>query len=114
MKKSKEISLVLLTVVLASCSDTRCREQEKHKTYMRSDTTAPYAHTRYNCNHGGHFYVFRPYGMYGYNSYAGNYGYNRTGYYNSNIGERSNVGYNSTKGNVVRSGFGSSGRSSAS
>jgi len=104
--------LVLLTVALASCNDNRCYEQEKHKTYMRSDTTAPYAHTSYNCGHGGYFYVFRPYGMHGYQS--GGYGYSRTGYYNSNIGEKSNVGYNSTKGNVVRSGFGRSGRSSAS
>lgn len=105
MKKSALIKLVLVATVAASCGQKKEKDWEngnEKKVYMRSDTTASYsrAHHRY-----GHFpfFVFRSYGSMGSN------GFHRTGYYSDAINRSSNVGRNSTKSSIVRSGFGGSG-----
>jgi uncharacterized protein YgiB involved in biofilm formation len=103
MKKSKTISLVLITAALASCHKEKPKEDwSGPKVYMRSDTTATYTRT----HHAGigtallWYYAFRPYRGY----YGGRYG--RTGYYSSGISEHSNIGHNAAKASVVRGGFG--------
>lgn len=110
MKKSKAITLVLITSALASCHKEKPQDGGgdwgDQKVYMRSDSTAGYTRTHH---HGAGigtallwYYAFRPYG-----GYSGN-GYNRAGYYSSGIGKSSNVGSNSTKSSLTRGGFGRS------
>ena len=115
MKKSKKITLVLLTAALLSCQQEEKPKNgwEKHNVHMRGDTTAPYARTHH---HGVGtymlaYYVFRPYGYY---SFGGGGRYARSGYYNSAIGQKANVGRNGIKSNVIRGGFGRSGMSVSS
>jgi hypothetical protein len=101
MKKSKYIELVLITAVLASCNKpNKDWEGSGGKTYVRSDSTAPYSRARHYGS-GLWYYAFRPYGNY----YNGSY--QRAGYYSNAIHENSNVGSNSFKSSVVRGGFGS-------
>lgn len=106
MKKSKAISLVLITAALASCNNKESANEWEGstggKTYVRGDTTAPYSHSHHNT--GLWFYAFRP--RYGYNN--GLFG--RNGFYSDAIGHKSNVGTNSSKSNTVRGGFGRSSR----
>lgn len=108
MKKSKTISLVLITAALASCHKEKPQgaggDWGDQKVYMRSDTTAGYTHTHH---HGAGigtallwYYAFRPYG-----GYSGR-NYNRAGYYSSGIKEHSNIGHNTAKGSLTRGGFG--------
>ncbi len=98
MKKSKIIKLVLVASAFSSCNNSSLRPEKR--VYMRSDSTAGYSHM--NRHYYGMYYAFRPYGIYNYG------GYSRAGYYSSAIPEKSNVGSNSFKTNVVRGGFGSS------
>jgi hypothetical protein len=105
MKKSKIVTLVLITASLASCS--KPQQQDKKKVHMRSDTTASYTRT-HNHGLGMWYYAFRPYGSY----YNGSY--QRSGFYSSGLSERSNIGSNSTKSGIVRGGFGSRGISVSS
>jgi hypothetical protein len=88
MKKSKAITLVLVTALLGCNSNP----QEHNRLHMRTDTTGNY--TR---GHNGFlgYYIFRPYGMY----YGGNYV--RQGY--------SNAGVHTSQANVSRGGFGRTG-----
>lgn len=108
MKKSKTISLVLITSALASCHKEKPQgaggDWGDQKVYMRSDTTAGYTRTHH---HGAGigtallwYYAFRPYG-----GYSGR-NYNHAGYYSSGIKEHSNIGRNTTKGSLTRGGFG--------
>jgi hypothetical protein len=105
MKKSKCVELVLISAALASCQQKEPEWQAGgSKTYLRSDTTAPYTQARH---HGGSgaglllwYYAFRPYGNYGMN------GYQRAGYYSNGLHHSSNIGSNSFKGTVSRGGFG--------
>ncbi len=102
MKKSKYIELVLITAALASCNKpNKDWEGSGGKTYVRSDSTAPYSRTRHLGNGLLWYYAFRPYGNY----YNGSY--QRAGYYSNAIHESSNVGSNGFKSSVVRGGFGS-------
>jgi hypothetical protein len=105
MKKSAIIKLVLVATVAAACGQKKEDEWEgstKKKVYMRSDTTASYSRSHYR--HGFMpFYVFRPFGSMGSN------GFQRTGYYSGAIHRNSNVGRNSSKTSIARSGFGRSG-----
>jgi|JI7StandDraft_1071085.scaffolds.fasta_scaffold205485_2 hypothetical protein len=108
MKKSSIIKLVLVASVAAACGQKE-KEWEgstssKQKVYMRSDTSASY--TRAHRSHGGFFpfFVFRAYG-----SSFGSNGFRRTGYYSDAIHPSSNVGRNSAKSGITRSGFGRSG-----
>ena len=100
MKRSKTISLVLITAALASCNrnaDNEWSAGERH-VYMRSDTSASYSPTY----HPHLWYrAFRPYGDY-YDGY-----YTRAGYYSDALSEHSNVGTNSYKMSIARGGFGS-------
>lgn len=107
MKKSKFVSLVLITSALASCH----KEEETQKVYMRSDSTANYSHANYHNGGNGWlwYYAFRPYGYYN------GMGYNHVGYYSSGISENSNTGYNHVKSShgsksssTSRGGFGRS------
>jgi len=102
MKKSKHINLILITAALASCHQRDKEWQNGNKTYVRSDSTAPYSRLYYP--HIGSpliwYYAFRPYGNY----YNG--AYRRAGYYSDAISERANIGSNSFKSSVVRGGFG--------
>jgi len=108
MKKSKYIELVLITAVLASCNKpNKDWEGSGGKTYVRSDSTAPYSRARHHGS-GLWYYAFRPYGNY----YNGSY--QRAGYYSSAIHESSNIGSNGFKSSVVRGGFGSGGYSVSS
>ena len=116
MKKSKLVSLVLITAALAACDKLDAQNnsgasgdwgdngtKNEKKVYMRSDTTAKYSRT----HHSGigtallWYYAFRPYGGSG-------LGY-RTGYYSGSIARSSNVGTNSVKSGIVRGGFGGRG-----
>jgi len=101
MKKTRHIKLILITAALASCQHPNNEWQNGNRTYIRSDSTAPYSHAY----HPGAglllwYFAFRPYGNY----YNG--GYRRAGYYSDAISERSNIGGNSFKGSVIRGGFG--------
>ncbi len=109
MKKSKFVSLVLITSALASCHKDPVKDKNEQKVFMRSDSTANYSHA--HCHNGSNawlwYYAFRPYG------YHNGVGYNHVGYYSSGISENSNMGYNHTKtshssGNTSRGGFGHS------
>jgi hypothetical protein len=109
MKKSKAISLVLITAALASCSSDAKKESwdsnVKGKTYVRGDSTAPYTRTHHGMGAGLLWlYAFRP--MYGYRN--GIFG--RSGFYSGALSDRSNFGSNSGKSNSVRGGFGRIGR----
>lgn len=87
MKKSKAITLVLVTALLG------CNSHHDHnRLYMRTDSTGYYTH-----GHNGFYgyYIFRPYGMY----YAGRY--MRQGY--------SNAGVHMSEASVSRGGFGRTG-----
>ncbi len=109
MKKSKFISLVLITAALASChKEDKRSELNQKKVYMRSDSTASYS--RAHCNHNGAlwYYAFRPYG------YHNGTSYKRAGYYSSGISEHSNVGSNSSKSGIIRGGFAGKGFSVSS
>ena len=106
------ILLVLITAALASCQEPRKNDWEPaHRTYLRSDTTAPYT----RAHHGSGlatgllwYYAFRPYGHFS------NGQYNRAGYYSGALHRASNVGANATKSGIVRGGFGRSGRATVS
>jgi hypothetical protein len=102
MKKSKYIELVLITAALASCNRPNKDWEGGSKTYVRSDTTAPYSRTHHHGLGGAAlwYYAFRPYGNY----YNGSY--RRAGYYSGAIHEASNIGSNGYKGAVTRGGFG--------
>jgi hypothetical protein len=112
MKKTAHIQLVLITAALASCAG---KEKEAewgtgNKTYVRGDSTAPYARA-----HGGGvgnallwYYAFRPMGFYS------NGIYSRQGYYSNAIPHGANIGSNGVKGNISRSGFGRSGARASS
>ena len=111
MKKSKQIQLILITAALASCNKpNKDWEGSSSKTYIRSDSSAPYTRT----HHFGvgsallWYYAFRPYGNYS------NGNYQRAGYYSNAIHPNSNTGSNSFKSSVVRGGFGRSGYSVSS
>lgn len=109
MKKSKAITLVLITAALASCNKKKDNNNWEggSKTYVRSDTTASYSRT----HHGTGllwYYAFRPYGMFS------NGVYRRQGFYSNAIPHSSNVGFNGAKtgvgrNGISRGGFGSTG-----
>ena len=104
MKKSKQIQLVLITAALASCAqpNTEWEGSTRNKTYVRSDSTAPYTRTHYGSGAGIllWYYAFRPYG-----NFYGNR-YSRAGYYSGAMSRASNIGSNGFKSGVVRGGFG--------
>jgi hypothetical protein len=106
-KKSKIVSLVLITASLASCHKSQDDEDwgGSKKVYIRSDTSASYSH--HSSGAWLWFYAFRPYGMYR------NGIYSRGGYYSGGIGHNANVGSNFAKGRATRGGFGRSGFSSS-
>lgn len=111
MKKTKHIELILITAALASCNQPNNEwDTNGSKTYVRSDSTAPYSRTHHYHGTGSRlwYYAFRPYGNY-YNGY-----YHRAGYYSSAIHENSNIGSNGYKSSVVRGGFGHGGYSVSS
>ena len=93
MKKSKAISLVLVTTLLG-CHHPR----EHNRLFLRTDTTGYYTPATPGY-HG--YYAFRPYGMYYGGSYGGGGRYVRQGY--------SNAGVSTSEGSVSRGGFGESG-----
>jgi hypothetical protein len=110
LKKSKTISLVLITATLASCSNKNNDEwnaEKGSKTYVRGDSTAPYTRTHHGSGIGTAFlwfYAFRP--MYG--THNGSFG--RAGYYSDALSQRSNFGTNARKSSAFRGGFGRSAR----
>jgi hypothetical protein len=109
-KKTNNIQLILITAALASCHQPAKEWQSGSRTYVRSDSTAPYSRA-YNPHFGSAllwYYAFRPYGNY-YNGY-----YQRAGYYSGAIHESSNIGTNGFKSSVVRGGFGRGGFSVSS
>ncbi|TXF75820.1 hypothetical protein [Chryseobacterium sp.] len=104
MKRSKKITLVFVTGILASCStkpEEKTWEGEK-KVYMRSDSTAQYTRSHGFITGLLLFHAFRPYGYYGTKGF-------QRGYYSDAVSAKSNVGKNAYKGNVVRGGMGKSG-----
>jgi hypothetical protein len=106
MKKSKIISLVLISTALASCNKEKELEKNSPKVYMRADSTAGYTRTYNPSHHSGMsnamlwYYAFRPYGQ------IQNGNYQRAGFYSNGINESSNIGSNNTKNGIVRGGFG--------
>ena len=106
MKKTKVVSLILITAALASCH--RKTPKLIRTFHMRGDTTAPFKRTRVYSHNSHWFYAFRPYGF-----YSGGV-YQRAGFYSSSIPLTSNVGGNSFKGTIARGGFGSGGHSISS
>ena len=104
MKKSKYVTLVLITSALAACNKSEPEPSwESNEVYMRSDSTAEYTRT-----HGAHlplflwYYAFRPYGMFGAN------GFRHTGYYSGALSKSSNIGSSAMKSRAIRGGFGGS------
>ena len=87
MKKSKAISLILVTGLLG-CNN----QQKQNRLYMRTDSTGTY--TPSNPHFGG-YYAFRPFGTY----YGGSY--IRQGYYNDAVHVSESHG-------ISRGGFGGS------
>ena len=110
MKKSKIVTLALISAALASCHKVNRHQQDGKNVYMRSDTTASYSHANTNMNMLLWYYAFRPYGYY--NSYNGHY--SRSGFYSDGISEHSNVGTSSSKSSISRGGFGGEGGSVSS
>lgn len=113
MKKSKYVELVLITAALAACGRDKEKDWEGgNKTYLRSDSTAPYTRAHPHGSGIGNallwYYAFRPYGNYL------NGGYQRAGYYSGALNHRSNVGNNGFKNAVTRGGFGRGGYSVSS
>lgn len=104
MKKSKFITLVIISAALASCS--KPQQQSGKRVYMRSDSTATYSRTSHN--HMMWYYAFRPYGTF----YNGSY--HRSGFYSSGLSSKSNIGSNASKSGIIRGGFGSRGVSVSS
>ncbi len=106
MKKSKKIKLVLITAALASCNQKKVPTDWENgnggKTYLRSDSTAPYSRSHFH-GAGLWFYAFRP--LYSYNS---NGAFVRNGFSSNAIPTSSNFGTNYSKGKAVRGGFGRS------
>lgn len=107
MKKSRQISLVLITAALASCHrpanpDWVSANGRHQQVYIRSDSTAPYTHMYHPSGMTGWYYAFRPYGSY----YNGRY--HRVGYYSEALSERANIGSSAEKSSIVRGGFGRS------
>jgi hypothetical protein len=115
MKKSKIVSLALITAALATCDKVEAQngasgswdenaDKSDKKVYMRSDTTAKYTRTHHS---GGStwlwFYAFRPYGI------GSGLGYQRQGFYSGSIAKSSNIGANPTKAGIARGGFGGRG-----
>jgi hypothetical protein len=105
VKKSKEISLVLITAALASCHrpgnpDWVNANGQHRQVYIRSDSTAPYTAMHHPLGYAGWYYAFRPYGHYSYGHYR------RVGYYSDALSERGNIGFSHEKGGIVRGGFG--------
>ncbi len=107
MKKSKTVTLVLITSALASChkeSGTGAgADWGEQKVYMRSDTTASYTRAHTGMGIGSMllwYYAFRPYGTFN------RAGFSTTGYYSNAIRPASNIGNNPLKSNVLRGGFG--------
>jgi hypothetical protein len=86
MKKSKAITLVLVTGILG-CN----RPQQQNRLYLRTDSSGYY--TRGTPGYYG-YYIFRPYGTY----YGGRY--LRQGY--------ANEGVHVSESSVTRGGFGGS------
>lgn len=110
MKKSKLVSLVLISAALASCHKKEPFNPNKKNVYMRGDTTANYSRTHHSGS-GNAFlwwYAFRPYGSYM------NGAYHHNGYYSGGISESSNIGRSSAKTTAVRGGFGGRGFSVSS
>jgi hypothetical protein len=109
MKKSKLVTLVLITSALASCEKKEEPNWDRNEVYMRSDSTATYSHTQ-----GSYlplflwYYAFRPYGMFSGGRYQ------HAGYYSGAVSRQSNVGRSATKGAAIRGGFGGSRGFSAS
>jgi hypothetical protein len=113
MRKSKAISLVLVTASLASCQDEPKKQNgwnNANDAYVRSDTSAPYYpyRTHSSVYMYPYYFAYRPYGVF----YGGSY--HHVGYYSSATPERCNIGRSSFKSNVVRGGFGRSGSYSVS
>jgi hypothetical protein len=103
MKKTKQIQLVLMTALLASCDRPEPQWRAGGRTYIRSDSTAPYTVMQHS--HPGYaflFYAFRPYGIYT------PFGYRRLGYYSNALSEEVNIGHSAVKSGIVRGGFGES------
>lgn len=94
MKKSKAITLVLVTALLG-CN--RNKPSQNH-LYLRTDTSGSYTPARHSY-HG--YYIFSPYGMYYPYRYGGRAGYVRQGY--------SNAAVHTSSSNVSRGGFGRTG-----
>jgi hypothetical protein len=121
MKKSKIVTLVLLSAALNACKNKQDDWQSANngnnsnkKVYMRSDSSAPYTETRtvhhYHSSPIFWYYAFRPYSTYNPTTRS----YQRSGFYSSGVSPQSNVGTNSFKSRVSRGGFGSTFRSSTS
>ncbi len=111
MKKTKTINLILITAALAGCNQKKEENEwnSGNKTFIRSDSTAPYART----HHGAGsmllwYYAFRPFSSYR------NGEYQRSGYYSGAIPHKANTGTNSSKALVPRGGFGRTGARASS
>ena len=102
MKKSKYITLVLITAALASCNKKEKEwNEDEPKVYMRSDSTANYSRSHHGIGTALlWYYAFRPYGRYN------NGAYSKAGYYSGGISERGNIGTNAGKTGIIRGGFG--------
>jgi len=106
MKKSKAITLVLVTGLLGCNRGPK----EHNRLYLRTDSTGSYTPATAGF-HG--YYIFRAYGTYydspyygnGYGGYVGGYG-GRSGYIRQGY---SNGGVHASEGSVSRGGFGESG-----
>lgn len=112
-KSSKNIQLVLITSLLASCAPSNNQQdnQDKQRVFMRADSTAAYTEVTNDYQHSSHsggmgssllwFMAFRHLG-------------GGLGYSNNNLNPQSVVGNNSAKAKAYQAQRGGFGRSAVS
>lgn len=105
-KASRNVSLVLITSVLASCSQPKPQADAPHqKVYMRADTTAPYTEVTQSYNEHRGSSGFSPLLWYmAFRHLGGGLGYASNGLHPSSV-----AGTNTAKAkafNTQRGGFG--------
>lgn len=111
MKKSKYIHLALVAAALSSCDSDN--DTLGGRVLMRSDSSALYQDVTEQLSEDDDdddrvrsssfipmYLAFRSIGYLNGSSYV------RSGYYSNGLGEKANLGSNSTKGSIVRGGFG--------
>lgn len=108
---SKSVQLVLITSLLASCSQQPKADPNQQKVYMRADTTAPYTEVTDNYNRQSSSGASMLLWYMAFRHLGGGYGYASNGLHPNSV-----AGTNASKANAYkaqRGGFGSKARSAS-